>query len=286
MNKRIQKAIFHIESHLYDDLDISQLAEISAYSKFHFCRAFRAQMGESVMAYTHRLRLEGSSQEVGIGRKAMIDVALDVGFQTPTGFLKAFKKHFGMTPTDYKRKTKKKIKAYEDIEMETPEIVNRETTHVVFSRALGDYFKSSDIAWDRLTIDLNKIEDKYKNVPQEDENAFDMQRAELMGIYYDDPDVTAEEKIRYDACIAWTKEEIDFLNSEGLQTKIIPSGKYVKVLHKGSYESSDDSWYGLYAWIEKNNIELRDEPSFAKYINNLDEVTPSELLTEIYVPIA
>lgn len=286
MNERIQKALFHIEENLNDDLNIEQLANISAYSKFHFCRAFKAQMGESVMAYTHRLRLEGSSHEVGIGKKPMIDVALDVGFQTPTGFLKAFKKHFGMTPTDYKRKTKKKIKAYEDIEMETPEIVNRETTHVVFTRAMGDYFKSSDIAWDKLTVELNKIEEKYKDQPQEDENAFDMQRAELMGIYYDDPDVTDEEKIRYDACISWTKEEIDFLNSEGLQTKSIPAGKYIKVLHKGSYESSDDSWYGLYAWIEKHNIALRDEPSFAKYLNNLGEVKPSELLTEIHVPIA
>jgi len=286
MNERIQKALFHIEENLNDDLNIEQLANISAYSKFHFCRAFKAQMGESVMAYTHRLRLEGSSHEVGIGKKPMIDVALDVGFQTPTGFLKAFKKHFGMTPTDYKRKTKKKIKAYEDIEMETPEIVNRETTHVVFTRAMGDYFKSSDIAWDKLTVELNKIEEKYKDQPQEDENAFDMQRAELMGIYYDDPDVTDEEKIRYDACISWTKEEIDFLNAEGLQTKSIPAGKYIKVLHKGSYESSDDSWYSLYAWIEKHNIALRDEPSFAKYLNNLGEVKPSELLTEIHVPIA
>ncbi|MGK0271507.1 MAG: AraC-like DNA-binding protein, partial [Cocleimonas sp.] len=97
MNTRLQKAIFHIESHLNDELNIDQLADISAYSKFHFCRAFKAQMGESVMAYTHRLRIEASSSEVGLGNKPMIDVAYDIGFQTPTGFLKAFKKHFGMT---------------------------------------------------------------------------------------------------------------------------------------------------------------------------------------------
>jgi len=285
MNTRVQRAIDHIESNLNDELSISLLADISAYSEFHFCRVFKAQMGESVMSYTNRLRLEASTVEVGIGNKPLIEVAADTGFQTPSGFLKAFKKRFGMTPTDYKQINKQAIKYYQEVEMETPEIVTRETSHIVFTRELGDYFKSADIAWNRLDSELNNLEEKYKGVAPKKEGEFDIKQAELIGICYDDPEVTEVEKIRYDACIAWSKEEIDFLKSVGCKTKTIAGGKYIKVLHKGSYESSDNSWYGLYAWIEKNGIEFRDEPAFEKYLNTEDEVKSSDLLTEIYVPV-
>ena len=285
MNERIQKAIYHIESHLDDELDVALLADISAYSQFHFSRVFKAQVGESVMSYTTRLRLEAASIEIGLGNKPIIDVALNVGFQTPTGFLKAFKKRFGATPTDYKCMSKQAIKHFQENTMETPEIVTRETAYVVFTREMGDYFKSSDIAWARLSQSLNALEEKFNNVPPTKEIALDANKAELIGICYDNPTITDEEKIRYDACIAWNEQEIEFLKSEGFETKTIAAGKYAKVLHKGSYETSEDSWYGLYAWIEKNNIELRDEPSFEKYLNTPEEVKSSELLTEIYVPV-
>ena len=90
--------------HLDDELDIALLADVSSYSPFHFCRVFKAQMGESVMSYTTRLRLESASIEVGMGNKPLINVALKAGFQTPSGFLKAFKKRFGATPTVYGKK--------------------------------------------------------------------------------------------------------------------------------------------------------------------------------------
>jgi len=285
MNSRIQQVTQHIESHLLDELDVTQLASIANYSKFHFCRAFKAQMGESVMAYIQRLRIEAASQELGIGNKPLIDVAYDIGFQTPTGFLKAFKKRFGMTPSDYKQTTKKAIQTYRDITMENPEIIKRDITYIVFHRALGDYFTSSGLAWKHLQTELDALEEKYKNSPPTDTIAFDIKHAEYFGIYFDDPDVTEEKNIRYDACIAWSKDEIDFLKSEGFNTKTITAGKYAKVLHKGDYESIDDSWYGLYAWIEKHSYELKDEPTFARYVNTPDDVEVADLLTEIYVPI-
>ncbi|MCK5830135.1 MAG: AraC family transcriptional regulator [Methylococcales bacterium] len=285
MNKRIQKAIYHIESHLNDELDIFLLADISAYSRFHFCRVFKAQVGESVMSFITRLRLESASFDIQLGNKPMIDIALNAGFQTQTGFLKAFKNRFDATPTDYKRISMKSLKNYQEIKMEMPEIVTRETTFVVFTREIGDYFKSSDIAWGRLTGELNRLEEKFKKVPAYNEIDFDEKKAELMGIIYDDPSIVEQEKLRYDACIAWSEAEIIFLQSKGFETKTIVDGKYAKVLHKGCYETSDDSWFGLYEWIEKNKIELRDKPSFEKYLNTPDDVKSTDLLTEIYVPV-
>lgn len=52
------------------------------------------------MEYIRRRRLSLSAAELFKGRK-IIDIALDYGFQTPSGFTKAFNKAFGYSPTHY-----------------------------------------------------------------------------------------------------------------------------------------------------------------------------------------
>jgi AraC family transcriptional regulator len=110
-------------------------------------------------------------------------------------------------------------------------------------------------------------------------------RAEAIGICHDDPQVTDEANIRYDASLAWAKKEVEILADYGFETKIIAGGKYAKVLYEGGYKDAEKAWYGLYAWIEENGYSFRDEPAFEKYLNMPEEVDEAELLTEIYVPI-
>jgi len=284
VNAQIKKVAYYIETHLDDELDGEFLAKVAGYSQFHFCRIFKVNMGESVMSYTTRLRLERASAELHYAKKSMIEVAMDAGYKTPTGFLKAFKTRFGTTPTNYKRSVKKLRRQYKDIEMETPEIVTREEAYVVFTRELGDYTKSSEIAWKRLGEKMNGLAKVFQERPPKIEMNLGMGNGEAIGICHDDPQVTNKEKIRYDASLAWTKEEVGVLADYGFETKNIAGGKYAKVLYKGN-KKAEESWYGLYAWIEEQGYEYRDEPAFEKYLNMPDEVEESNILTEIYVPL-
>jgi len=285
MNAQIKKVTYYIETHLDDELDGELLAKVAGYSQFHFCRIFKVNMGESVMSYTTRLRLERASSELHYEKKSIIEVALDAGYKTPTGFLKAFKMRFGTTPTNYKRSAITLRNKYKDIEMETPEIEQREESYVVFTRELGDYTKSSEIAWKRLSETMNGLGKVFAERPPKIEMNLGMGNGEAIGICHDDPQVTNKEKLRYDAALAWGKEEVEVLETYGFETKTIAGGKYAKVLYKGDYKKAEENWYGLYAWIEKNGYEFRDEPAFEKYLNLPDEVEENELLTEIYVPI-
>jgi AraC family transcriptional regulator len=52
--KRIVKTIQYIDTHLDEDLSLEKIAEISAYSPFHFHRIFRLITGE-----TFRIILSG-----------------------------------------------------------------------------------------------------------------------------------------------------------------------------------------------------------------------------------
>ncbi|MCF6330585.1 MAG: AraC family transcriptional regulator [Sulfurimonas sp.] len=287
MNRQIKKVLYYIETHLKDDLDLETLAKVAGYSRYHFCRIFKASVGESVISYYTRLRVEIASLKVMSYNKSIIEVALEAGYETPNGFNKAFKKIFGMTPTTYKSKQMYLLKNFKDNMMQTPKIVQRDETYIVYERETGEYMKSSQIAWTRLSEQLNNLNITLKDQQECVDMKFDSNNRELLGICHDNPSTTAPKNIRYDAAISWSKKEIDFLNEQGFETKNIPAGKYVTVLYKGNNDGNKslESWTKIYIWCEQNNYQFRDFPPFEKYLNTLEEVSEDELLTEIYVPI-
>lgn len=283
MNTQISKVLYYIETHLDDSLDVKTLAKIAGYSPYHFSRIFKMCVGESVISYASRLRLEKASFKMIIANKSIIEIALETGFETPNGFNKAFKKIFNMTPTEYKSRRTNLLQSYKDKMMQTPKIVERETTYVVYTREIGGYEKSSEIAWKRLSKQINDWGKSFKD--ESVDITLDPKEAEILGICHDNPSITEDENIRYDASLAWGKKEIDFLSTQGFDTKEIPDGKYAMVLYKGNYAKAINSWMALYAWCEENAYTFRDYPPFEKYLNLPQDVSEDELLTEIYLPI-
>ena len=74
-------------------------------------------------------------------------------------------------------------------------------------------------------------------------------------------------------------------NSSGdFNTYILPGGKMAKLTHKGPYEEMGTAYRYMFEWLEKEGKQIT---GFIRevYLNNPDEVQPSELLTEIHVPI-
>ncbi len=72
-------------------LIIEEVAAQSGYSLYHFCRVFNLYKGISIMEYIRGRRLSLAAIELFQGRK-ITEIALDYGFETPSGFTKAFRK--------------------------------------------------------------------------------------------------------------------------------------------------------------------------------------------------
>lgn len=285
MNPQIKNVTYYIENHLDDRFDVEMLAKLAGYSPYHFCRIFKLYIGESVMSYATRLKLERAAKDLMLKKKSMIEVALDAGYMTPTGFLKAFKTRFGTTPSAYKKRIDEHFVSYKEIDMNEPKIVQRDEVSVVFTRELGDYNKSSDKAWKRLSKDLNELEKKFQQTPPSIEMMLTQENSETLGICHDDPQVTNEDNIRYDAAIAWGEDEVNELSKYGFETKKVSGGKYAVVDYRGD-ANGEEAWYGLYAWVEENGYTFRDEPAFEKYLDAWGNKDTSNLHTEVYVPIA
>lgn len=111
------------------------LAEKFGYSLYHFCHLFRAHFGISVGEYILERRLENAAKSISNGM-SITNAAIRAGYDTPSGFAKAFKKMYGVNASEYCRKNKKIIT--EVIDLKT-EFVTKET----FS-ALGYCIKPED----------------------------------------------------------------------------------------------------------------------------------------------
>ena len=273
------KVLYFIETHLDDGLDVQILAREAGYSPYHFCRIFKASVGESAISYVTKLRLQRATLHVLDCDKSIIEIALDAGFETPNGFNKAFKKIFGLSPREYRNRHVDLQRSYKDKMMQIPKIVQRDESYIVCKRATGAYEKSSQIAWQKLLEEMEKGGKKFQD------GSLSFALHEFIGICHDDPSTTVEKDIRYDASIVMDKIEIEKLAQKGIETKTISDGKYAMLSYQGGYDKAMDAWMALYAWATDNGYTFRDLPPFEKYLNSPMMVSEEELLTEIYVPI-
>ncbi len=94
------RCLAYMRQHLDENLPVQQLADNMGYSLYHFCRAFKSISGLTPAAYWRRLRLERACGDLKQGA-SVTDAALNWGFDTPSGFNRAFRKQFGQSPTAY-----------------------------------------------------------------------------------------------------------------------------------------------------------------------------------------
>ena len=100
MDEIIRRSLEAIEANLKADFTIADLASQAGYSTWHFSRLFANCMGQSVAQYMLRRRLDHALAEIAAGRSA-IDAAAAYGFETYSGFYRAFVKLYGCSPKRY-----------------------------------------------------------------------------------------------------------------------------------------------------------------------------------------
>ena len=261
----IYKVIYYIEQNYNDDLKLEELSKIAGFSKYHFHRIFRAILGENLSDYVRRVRLSSTTMKFKTNLN-ITQIAQSSGYETNASFSKAFKKHFGTTPKEFSKNAKKK----KGNTMVEPKIVEIEPIEVLYVRKTGGYMHSADEAWKTMVAFVDENELRGKAVAR-------------YGIAHDNPSVIEEHNLRYDACLELSEYAAPKME---VSSKQIAGGKYALFMHKGSYGLLGESFKNIGDWIVENGVELRDEPSFHKYLD-LDPtgIKEEDLKTELYIPI-
>lgn len=82
---------------------IDELARLAGVHPVAFARTFRRRYGRSPGEYLRECRLERAAALLRDRKRPLLDIAATAGFSDQSHFSRAFRQHFGCTPTDYRR---------------------------------------------------------------------------------------------------------------------------------------------------------------------------------------
>ena len=272
--QRINKVVAYINNHLDETLDLKTLANEAALSDFHFHRIFKALKGEAIGGYITRLRLEATARLLRYTALTIEEIAFNIGYETPASLSKAFKKQYGISPTEYRTNKDTYIMKKEiinpDLVLKAPKIVTLEPKNLIYVALTGaygslDYGKAYEQLW--AVIKAQKLFTKG---------------IESICISYDDPKITEGSLQRSDVCLAIHKSATP---QEEVSCKTLAGGKYAVFFYQGSYENLSQVYDTAVRWVIDHEYTLREEPFFEKYLNDARRTPKEKLKTEIYIPI-
>ena len=272
--QRINKVVAYINNHLDETLELKTLANEAALSDFHFHRIFKALKGEAIGGYITRLRLEATARLLRYTTLTIEEIAFNIGYETTASLSKAFKKQYGISPTEYRTNKDTYIMKKEiinpDLALKAPKIVILEPKNLIYVALTGtygslDYGKAYEQLW--AVIKAQKLFTKG---------------IESICISYDDPKITEGSLQRSDVCLAIHKSATP---QEEVSCKTLAGGKYAVFFYQGSYENLSQVYDTAVRWVIEHEYTLCEEPFFEKYLNDARHTPKEKLKTEIYIPI-
>ena len=272
--QRINKVVAYINNHLDETLDLKTLTNEASLSEFHFHRIFKALKCEAIGGYITRLRLEATARLLRYTALTIEEIAFNIGYETPASLSKAFKKQYGISPTEYRTNKDTYIMKKEiinpDLALKAPKIVTLEPKNLIYVALTGaygslDYGKAYEQLW--AVIKAQKLFTKG---------------IESICISYDDPKITEGSLQRSDVCLAIHKPATP---QDEVSCKTLAGGKYAVFFYQGSYENLSQVYDTAVRWVIDHQYTLREEPFFEKYLNDARRTPKEKLKTEIYIPI-
>ena len=100
---RLRAVREYVSTHLDREIRLAELAAVAGLSVFHFIRVFKLATGRSPYQYVLKQRLEAACGLLEATRLPIEEIAAATGFATGTGFAAAFRRRWGVSPTDYRR---------------------------------------------------------------------------------------------------------------------------------------------------------------------------------------
>jgi AraC-like DNA-binding protein len=106
--ERIKKVLQFIDESFASRIQIKDLTSLITMSEGHFCRFFKAIVRKTPMEYINTVRINQAAKLLSHSDRKVIDIAMEVGFENPSYFIKLFKLHKKCTPSDFRKLEKRK----------------------------------------------------------------------------------------------------------------------------------------------------------------------------------
>ena len=91
-----------LKKRIYDRITLDEISKQTYYSKTYLNAIFQKNVGYTIMQYYTELKIQEAKKLLREG-KSVAEISNLLHFDSPTYFTKVFKKHTGMTPSQYKK---------------------------------------------------------------------------------------------------------------------------------------------------------------------------------------
>jgi len=301
---RINRVMDYIDSHIDQPADLAVLARVAHFSPYHFHRIFTVMTGETPNHFLLRLRVEKAARWLKESRHVPVsEVAVLCGFNDSSTFCRAFKKHFGLTPTAFRQSEKglfaldghyySKNGQWVRKKYQSPETGNPELHGVEFKLKVMKNTPIEIKEMPEMNVVYVRHVGEFKGVQKAYEKLFrwagprgllNFPGTKVLGVYHDDPAVTELEKVRQSACLTVTGEvKVD--GEIGRMT--IPGGKFA-VGHFDIDETEfEAAWNTMCLWFSGSGYEPADGISYELYYNHASQEDPQykRFVFDICMPV-
>lgn len=90
-----------IDAHVTEHITLADVARVAGLSEKYVCRIFREYTSKTVIDYVNERRIERACAQ--LMTSGITETAFNCGFNDLSYFCKTFKKHMGITPSQYKK---------------------------------------------------------------------------------------------------------------------------------------------------------------------------------------
>jgi len=288
--QRICQAMNLISQNLDRELSLEEIAQSAHFSAFHFHRIFKAVTGETVFGFMWRLRLEGAANRLlGKPQEDITTIAMECGFSSSQNFAKAFRVRFGESPTEF-RKSKGGNKASKGgdawsmrmgddagkVKWVSPQperkvkmkaaVKEMPGWHVAYIRKIGAYGKETcEAAFGELMRWAGP-----KGL---------LGKGPVLGVYWDNPEVTAPDKCRVDACVV--VDAVAIVDAP-VALQDIAAGPYAVCEFNLPLTDFGPAWEEAFRWVVAGGYECAEQPCYEIYH---DDCSGSTCRFDICIPM-
>lgn len=103
-NTYIRKSIRYIHENYNKNITIDEISDYLNINKSYFCNLFKESTGVTFSYFLNYLRIEKSKNLLLNTDLSLLDIAIEVGYNSQNYFTIIFKKYLNQTPSQYRKK--------------------------------------------------------------------------------------------------------------------------------------------------------------------------------------
>ncbi len=268
--ERIERVVTYIHDNLDAPLDMEHLGEVACLSPHHWHRIYREIMGETASQTVRRRRLWRAAHQLLHTAAPIEAIAETAHYASVAAFTRAFATEYETSPARYRKtgaaqKTPMKERNMPEIKLETIDPI-----HLIGMDHKGPHHEIGQ-TFDRLFgwafTTEGMITEETKGI----------------AVFFDDPREKAPDELTSLAAIPLPAGKTAPASTRAYT---IPGGPHAVARHVGPYTELVRTYTELFNnWLPASGKTRNGAPLFEINMNDPKTTAPSDLITDIYVPL-